>query len=180
MAVAHSEVGFAARLADDRFDIFVQPEAAAGVWERLSGQARPVGAGAWAWLMVNSGIPTILPETQDAFVPQMANMGALNGLSLTKGCYPGQEIVARTQYLGQQKRRMYLAHVEGSAHVGETLYSPNFGEQAAGMVVNAAPAPGSGTDLLAVLLISAFEGGEVHLASPDGPPLGFKRLPYEL
>jgi hypothetical protein len=178
MAVAHADTSFAVRLGADRFDIFTVPAEAPAIWEKLSGQARPVGADAWDWLMINGGIPSIVPETQDQFVPQMANMADLFGISFNKGCYPGQEIVARTQYLGKQKRRMYLAHVESRAKAGEPVFSPEFGVQGAGMVANAAPAPGGGTDLLVVMQISSFEGGNVRLATPDGAPLTFRPLPY--
>lgn len=180
LAVVHGESGFAVRIGTERFILLLRPDTAPTVWMTLRAMARPVGAAAWDWLAVNAGVPTILPETQDAFVPQMANMGQLNGLSLTKGCYPGQEIVARTEYLGQQKRRLYLAHVSADARPGDALYSPLFGEQSAGTVVNAAPSPGQGSDLLAVLQIRGVEHGEVHLGTPQGPALDFKPLPYPL
>jgi hypothetical protein len=178
MAVAHADHAFAVRLGGDRFDIFVTPGHALAAWETLSAKARPVGTSAWDWLMVDGGIPSVVPETQDQFVPQMANMADLFGISFTKGCYPGQEIVARTQYLGKQKRRMYLAHVETEAKAGEPVFSPEFGVQSAGMVANAAPAPGGGSDLLVVMQISSYEGGNVRLASPEGAQLVFRSLPY--
>ncbi|MDR3394170.1 MAG: folate-binding protein [Parasulfuritortus sp.] len=178
MAVAQADSAFAVRLGSERFDIFVSPEKAPSLWEKLADKARPVSSGAWDWLMVDGGIPSVVPETQDQFVPQMANMADLHGISFTKGCYPGQEIVARTQYLGKQKRRMYLAHVETEAKAGEPVFSPEFGVQSAGMVANAAPAPGGGSDLLVVMQISSFEGGNVRLASPDGAQLAFRPLPY--
>jgi folate-binding protein YgfZ len=174
MAVAHGDSAFAVRLGGDRFDIFVAPEQAPSAWARLAAKARSVGAGAWDWLMVDSGVPA----TQDQFVPQMANMVELNGISFNKGCYPGQEIVARSQYLGKQKRRMYLAHVEAEAKPGEAVYSPGFGDQTVGMVANAAPAPDGGTDLLAVMQIGSFESGDVRLGTPNGPRLAFRPLPY--
>ncbi len=139
-----------------------------------------MGAPAWDWLTVAAGVPVILPATQDHFVPQMANMELLQGVSFHKGCYPGQEIVARSQYLGKLKRRMYLAHVEAPAAAGQGLYSPALPGQSCGMVANAAPAPGGGCDLLAVMQASCHEAGEVHLGSPDGPRLAFRPLPYPL
>ncbi len=178
MAVAHAEIGFAVRLGDDRFDLFLAPTEAPAAWEKLSAKARPIGSSAWEWLMIDGGIPSVVPETQDQFVPQMANMADLHGISFTKGCYPGQEIVARTQYLGKQKRRLYLAHVEAEATPGTAVFSPEFGTQAAGIVANAAPAPGGGSDLLVVMQISSYEGGNVRLAAPDGPQLGFRPMPY--
>ncbi|NTV96182.1 MAG: folate-binding protein YgfZ [Thiobacillus sp.] len=178
MAMAHTDAAFAIRLGDHRFDLFVAPAQAPAVWQQLAAQARPVGAAAWDWLMVDAGVPSILPATQDQFVPQMANMVELGGVSFQKGCYPGQEIVARSQYLGTQKRRLYLAHVEAEAKPGEPVFSPASGDQAVGQVANAAAAPGGGHDLLAVLRIDAFESGEVRLGTPAGAPLSFRTLAY--
>ena len=180
MDVVQGPEGWAVRLGEARFDVFVSPAAAAGLWQQWTGQARPVGTPAWDWLTVKAGVPVILPATQDQFVPQMANMELLQGVSFQKGCYPGQEIVARSQYLGKLKRRMYLAHVEAAAAAGRELYSPDLPGQACGMVVNAAPAPEGGTDLLAVLQVSSRDAGEVHLGAPDGPRLVFNPLPYGL
>lgn len=178
MAVAHAEQAFAVRLGDARFDLFVAPAQAPAVWQTLAAKARPVAAAAWDWLMVDAGIPAILPQTQDQFVPQMANMVELGGVNFQKGCYPGQEIVARSQYLGTQKRRMYLAHVDAEAAPGQAVFSAALGTQAAGMVVNAAAAPGGGHDILAVMQISSFESGDVRLGAPDGARLEFRTLPY--
>lgn len=178
MAMARSDNAFAVRLGDQRFDLFVAPDTAAASWAALAATHRPVGAPAWDWLLVNAGIPAVLPATQDHFVPQMANMEALGGLCFTKGCYPGQEIVARSQYLGKVKRRLYLAHVDADAAAGVELFSPDLPDQAAGHVANAAPAPGGGHDVLVVCHSSSEEDGEVHLGSRDGPRLAFRPLPY--
>jgi folate-binding protein YgfZ len=180
MAVAHGEHAFAVRLGSERFDILVGLEAAPAAWQKMAAAARPVGAPAWDWLMIAAGIPAIQPATQDQYVPQMANMVELGGVSFQKGCYPGQEIVARTQYLGKQKRRLYLAHVAAEARAGDAVFSAEFGGQVAGTVANAAPAPGGGSDLLAVMQISSFEGGDVRLGAADGPRLEFRPLPYPL
>jgi hypothetical protein len=180
MSVAHGDAAFVLRLGSDRFDILVQPDAAAALWEKLAGTARPVGVPAWSWLLTRSGIPVIQAATQDQFVPQMANMEVLHGVSFQKGCYPGQEIVARTQYLGTLKRRMYLAHVNALAKPGDEVYSPVLPDQTAGMIANAATAPGGGTDVLVVLRIDSHEDGNVHLGGPGGPRLVFEPLPYSL
>ncbi len=180
LQVVQAADGWAVRLGEQRYDVFVTPQAAPALWQQWATRARPVGAPAWDWLTVTAGVPVILPSTQDQFVPQMANMELLDGVSFQKGCYPGQEIVARSQYLGKLKRRMYLAHVAAKAAAGEALYSPELTGQPCGMVVNAAPAPGGGSDLLAVMLVSSREAGEVRLGSPDGPRLEFKPLPYRL
>lgn len=178
MSVAQGTDAFALCLGEGRYDLFARPEQGAAVWQQLSAQARPVGTPAWDWLLVNAGIPTVLPATQDQFVPQMANMELLGGVSFNKGCYPGQEIVARSQYLGKVKRRLYLAHVDADARPGDELYAAEPADQSAGLVANAAPAPEGGWDVLAVALMPSVEAGPVHLKARDGAPLVFRPLPY--
>lgn len=130
--------------------------------------------------MIRAGIPTILPPTQEQFVAQMLNYELIGGVNFKKGCYPGQEIVARTQYLGKLKRRMYLARLESAAEpqAGDELYSADMPEQATGMVVNAAPAPMGGFDVLAVIQTSSAEQHAIHWKSSDGPVLRLEVLPY--
>ena len=161
------------------FIAVVAPERAPQLWDRLTAHARPASFSCWRWLLIRAGVPIILPPTQDRFIPQAINWDALGGVSFQKGCYTGQEIVARTQYLGRLKERMVLAHAEvGIASPGAPLFSPSFGDQSCGMILNAAPAPGGGSDLLAVAQISA--SGELRLAATDGAPLSLSALPYEL
>lgn len=178
MSVAHGENAFVLRLGEQRCDVFVKPEAAPAIWDALAARCRPVGAPAWDWLMVRAGVPMVLPATQDQFVPQMANMEVLGGVSFNKGCYPGQEIVARSQYLGKVKRRLFLAHVAALAQPGDELYSADLPDQAAGQVANAAPAPDGGCDILVVAHSSSVEAGDVRLRARDGARLEFQPLPY--
>lgn len=178
MAVTHGEQALALRLGAQRLDVFVTADAAPALWQRLRAHFRPVGAPTWDWLLVRAGVPVVLPATQDLFVPQMANMELLGGVSFNKGCYPGQEIVARSQYLGKVKRRLYLAHVDAEAHPGDELYAPEPADQAAGHIANAAPAPGGGHDVLAVALSASVERGDVRLRARDGATLHFLPLPY--
>ena len=127
----------------------------------------------WRRELILAGIPVVTGATQDAFVPQMANFELVGGVSFKKGCYPGQEIVARTQYRGILKRRMALAKADGTPRPqpGQSVYSPRFGDQAAGMIVDAAPAPGGGFDVLVVAQLESFEEGTLRLGSLDGEPL---------
>ena len=163
-----------------RFQVNTTPQHAPALWQSLSTAARPVGSACWDWLNIRAGIPVITPATQEQFVPQMANLDMVGGVSFKKGCYPGQEIVARMQYLGKLKRRMYLAHIEGDIvpQAGDELYSADMESQASGMVVNATPAPGGGCDLLAVVQISSRESHTVHWQSLQGSTLHFLALPY--
>jgi len=136
-------------------------------------------ADAWDLATIRAGVPTITAATQEAFVPQMANFELVGGVSFKKGCYPGQEIVARTQYRGILKRRMALAHVEGPdrPQPGQSVYSGAFGEQAAGTIVNAAPTPEGGFDALVVAQVESLQRGDLRWKSPDGPRLEVRSHP---
>lgn len=182
------EQGSLIRISDTRWQINAAVQQAQMLWAGLSAKARPAGSGCWDWLNIRSGIPVILPQTQEQFVAQMANLDLVNGVSFKKGCYPGQEIVARTQYLGKLKRRMYLAHIDALAHIdsteppqaGDELFSADMEGQASGMLANAAAAPTGGYDVLAVLQTSSRETQTVHWKSQQGAALQFLPLPYTL
>ena len=169
-------------LSPQRFVLIVSPEKAPELWCRLSEHATEVGTNCWEWLTIQDGIPVILPETQELFIPQMINFDALGGVSFKKGCYPGQEIVARTHYLGQLKRRMMLAHIDTSESVkpGDLLYSEDMADQSSGMIVNAVSAPQGGVDVLAVIQQGSKENYDIHLHSLAGAILVMKTLPYAL
>jgi hypothetical protein len=167
-------------LGDGRFVAIAPLEQAAAMRDRLAARATVVGPEAWEWTSIQAGIPTIVAATQEAFVPQMANLDLVGGVSFRKGCYPGQEIVARTQYRGILKRRMALAHVAGAAPVpGQKVYSRAFGDQAAGEVVSAAASPEGGADFLVVAQIESLRDGDLHLDSPDGALVDIRRKPAE-
>ncbi|MFO1206794.1 MAG: folate-binding protein YgfZ [Burkholderiales bacterium] len=178
--VAQADDVVTIRLPGDRFEIVATPEKGLRLWQALAATARPVGAPAWDWLEIQAGVPVITAATQEQFVPQMVNFDLIGGVSFQKGCYPGQEIVARTHYLGKLKRRMYLAHVaDGAAPApGTELYSDDLDGQASGMVVNAAAAPGHGFDLLAVIQTASAASRPIHVGAPDGPTLALADLPY--
>ncbi len=139
--------------------------------------AQPAGAAAWQLLDILAGLPQIIPATSDSFVPQMVNYEALGGVNFKKGCYTGQEIVARLQYLGTLKRRMYLAKIETTSlpQPGDALY---VSEENVGKIVNAARHPDGGAIVLAVIKISSADSNEIQLQS--GECLQFMELPYSL
>jgi folate-binding protein YgfZ len=164
-----------------RFVGIVATGHAEALWDRLGRSARPAGFRCWKWLTVRSGVPVILPATQDQFIPQAINWDAIDGVSFQKGCYTGQEIVARTQYLGRLKERTVLAHVEQTAvEPGARLFSASFGEQPCGTVLNAADAPGGGIDFLAAAQLSAAADADLRLAAASGPRATLVPLPYDL
>jgi folate-binding protein YgfZ len=134
----------------------------------------------WRWLEVQGGVARIENGTADRFVPQMLNYELIGGVDFKKGCYPGQEIVARSQYRGTTKRRSFLFDTLGGASVGQEIFHSGDPGQPAGMVVNVAPqpAPGPGSSLLAEVKLAALEGGSLHLGDPDGPRLVPAPMPY--
>jgi folate-binding protein YgfZ len=164
-----------------RFEIYGESAALQSLWSTLASGARSVGAGIWSLLDIRSGLATILPQTTEAFVPQMVNLQQVGGVSFTKGCYPGQEVVARMQYLGKLKRRMYRAHIttDTAPQPSEPLYTAHAETgQDAGMIVDAQAAPQGGYEVLAVVQCADVELGDVHLDGPQGVALKFLDLPY--
>jgi folate-binding protein YgfZ len=142
-------------------------------------------ASAWWWSEIEAAVPTVFAATQEKFVPQMVNFEVLGGVSFRKGCYPGQEIVARSQYLGKLKRRMQRAHLAQDGHDGRRVGAAADvyvgGEaQPAGTVVMAAPSPRGGTDLLFEMAVDRLQSGTLHAGTADGPTLALRGLPYEL
>ncbi|MGR9578796.1 CAF17-like 4Fe-4S cluster assembly/insertion protein YgfZ [Pandoraea sputorum] len=156
---------------------------AAAVWNSLVGTDGVVAVDPTfaAWLDVQSGVARVTTATQEQFVPQMINWEVVGGVNFRKGCYPGQEVVARSQYRGTIKRRLHLAHVDGVLPApGQELVETSDAEQPCGMVVLAAPAPSGGYDVLVELKLTAREADDVRLGKVDGPALVFGELPYEI
>jgi folate-binding protein YgfZ len=137
-----------------------------------------VSSAVWWSSEVAAAVPTVFAATQEKFVPQMINFEVLGGVNFRKGCYPGQEIVARSQYLGKLRRRMHVAHADAAdVQPGADIYSSD--GQAVGTVVMAAAADG-GTDLLFEVPVERLGSGSLHLVSGSGPKLDVRPLPYEL
>ncbi|HYD60090.1 MAG TPA: folate-binding protein YgfZ [Noviherbaspirillum sp.] len=150
-------------------------------WPELAARLATAGTGLWRLAEIQAGIPLVTQATQEQFVPQMVNYELIGGVNFKKGCYPGQEIVARSQYLGKLKRRMLLASVDTQdLAAGTEVFWSADPEQPCGMVVNAERNPQGGTDCLVELKIAATEEGTIHLGLPSGPVLRFTPLPYPL
>lgn len=185
-AVAHSGGLTVIRLPGDgaRVEVLGPVEAAESLWERAQAAGAAVAdADWWALQDIRAGIPAVYDATVEAFVPQMANLQLVDGVSFTKGCYTGQEVVARMQYLGKLKRRMRYAHVAAPARPGpgDDLWAPGSESgQGTGKVVDARPAPDGGSELLAVVETAGVVAGGVRLGGSDGPVLDFRPLPYAL
>jgi tRNA-modifying protein YgfZ len=134
-------------------------------------------ANAWSWLEVASGVPRIVAATAEQFVPQMVNFEVIGGVNFQKGCYPGQEVVARSQYRGTLKRRAFVFDSPAAATPAQEIFHSADREQPAGLVVNAASWQGRHL-VLAEVKIAALEGGTLHLGAADGPPLTRADMPY--
>lgn len=166
-----------------RYEVLGPYEPMRELWAALAEVACPTGPGAWSLLDIQAGVPTVGRDTTDTFVPQMLNWDALAGISFTKGCYTGQEIVARTQYLGKIKRRLYRARLRGTVDVRPAMPLVVAEAQATrtvGQVVNAEPQPGGSWDLLAVIATEEAGRATVHLPDTSGPALELLALPYPL
>jgi tRNA-modifying protein YgfZ len=182
MSSIHTDLGRVIRLSLTRFEIIASAENAIGIWKKLTPNVAKTGAGVWDLQTIRDGVVQVLPETQDQFVPQAANFELIGGVNFKKGCYPGQEIVARTQYRGILKRRLVRVNGESGdlPKPGESIYAPEFGEQAAGHIANVAQTPEGGFDALVVAQIESIKADSLRLKSLDGTPLKVQLLPYEV
>jgi tRNA-modifying protein YgfZ len=162
---------------DVRFEIFTDTINAPIIWDALKVNCQVVEKHQWDWLEIQAGIPDIELKTQEQFVPQMLNLDILNGISFKKGCYTGQEIVARTHYLGSVKRRTYLAeiHTEQIPQAGDKVLDATQNE--VGQIVRVAANNASGFDALIEMRIDAQQAGNIYW---NDTGITIKRLPYAL
>jgi folate-binding protein YgfZ len=134
----------------------------------------------WQWGEVRSGIATISAPIVDAFVPQMLNYESVGGVNFKKGCYPGQEVVARSQFRGTLKRRAYRVHCEAPLAAGDEVFGPADTGQACGTVAQSALSPAGGFDAIVSMQVSAALAGELTLGSAGGASITVQPLPYAL
>jgi len=154
------------------------------LWLAPVAQGAPTGEALseqdWAWGEVRSGIAMITAPIVEAFVPQMLNYESVGGVNFKKGCYPGQEVVARSQFRGTLKRRAYLAHCDAPMKAGDEVFPTADESQPCGTVAQAAPSPSGGFDAIVSLQIAAMEAGGLHLSAVSGPALSVTPPPYPL
>lgn len=147
-------------------------------WRTVLGALAPVGPALWWWAQVDAAVPAVVGATQELFVPQAVNLEVLGGVNFRKGCYPGQEVVARSQYLGKLRRRMFLAHAGAIGEAADVFQDG--ADEPVGRIVLAAGAPGGGWDLLFECPTERTAGAALHAGAKDAPPLQIRPLPYEL
>ncbi len=166
-----------------RAQIIGDVDALARFREQLGERASLISETFWDLLNIRSAVPTVVNATAEAFIPQMLNLDVLNGISFTKGCYTGQEVVARMKYLGQLKRRMYLAHAQDGNPMtaGDSLWSgQSKSAQGAGKVVMAAPSENGDYEALVVAEIATANADDLRLGGEDGPVVRLSPPPYEV
>ncbi len=183
-SVTHNDDYIAIRVAGDipRYEVFCSFEHATKLWQGLTDKANIVNTPYWDYLNIKNGLPFINDKTSEEFVPQMANMELINGISFEKGCYTGQEIVARTHFLGKQKRRTYRISIKSEAEpkIGEQLATDTSTEnQYTGTLVTIYPVAENQYEALAVIQIKSAEEGKLKLKSNDAP-ISVLELPYSL
>ena len=179
-SVSSMESLLAIRLSDGRAELWAPAEQAEALHTQLRAQLPEAGLNDWLLAQIRAGVGQVTGTTRELFIPQMINLQAVGGVSFKKGCYTGQEIVARMQYLGKLKRRLYRLHIasEQQPAPGAELFSPVH-RSAVGEVVLAATSD-DGVELLAVLQEDAALDGHIHLGSLEGLPLDLLDLPYTL
>jgi len=159
-----------------------EPENAISIQKTLSENTTPATSGIWELHDIQSGIPQVTAETIEAFIPQMVNLELIGGVNFQKGCYPGQEIVARTHYLGKPNRRMYRINIcsANPPHSGVNIFSEKDGEQPVGKIVSAQSTDENTCEALAVLRTEKENADDLHLESLSGPKVLMQTLPYSL
>ena len=179
-SVVRNDGLIAIRVSPERAELWVTAGQADAIKGKLSAVLSEGDLNQWLLGQVRAGIGQVMPGTRELFIPQMLNLQAVGGVSFKKGCYTGQEIVARMQYLGKLKRRLYRLQLAASElpEPGTPLFSPTHGSSI-GEVVLAARA-GQDIELLAVLQAEAADSGDIHLGALEGPSLQLLDLPYEL
>lgn len=157
---------------------------ARALWIAPVGTPAPVGpeldAALWQWGEVRSGVATLNTPVLDAFVPQMLNYESVGGVNFKKGCYPGQEVVARSQFRGTLKRRAYVMQAGAAVAAGQEVFAASDAEQPVGTVVQAAQAPDGSWAALVSMQIAALDAGQLRAGGPEGVALAVQPLPYEL
>jgi folate-binding protein YgfZ len=154
------------------------------LWIAPAGDPAPVGPqlehSLWLWGEVRSGIATITEPLVEALVPQMLNYESVGGVNFKKGCYPGQEVVARSQFRGTLKRRAFLAHSPQPLAPGQELFHEADPSQPCGIVAQAAPSPSGGWDAIVSIQIAAAQGGAITTGGENGSAVKVEPAPYPL
>jgi hypothetical protein len=161
--------------------MLIVPALTSEAWRKKLAAVAQVDAGVWWWSKIDAGLPDVFAVTQERFVPQMLNLDVLGAVHFRKGCYPGQEIVARSQYLGKLRRRMMRGHADG-ASAGDDIFDENQGADRgpAGTVVMAAGSPEGGVDLLFECPTELAGTAQLRVGQAQSAPMSLGELPYPM
>jgi folate-binding protein YgfZ len=180
--ITNTDRGTSARLGPSRTVLVTSPATAEAVWKELCKTLPPLTVNEWDLAGINEGVIEVVPDTQDSYVPQMANLELVGGVSFKKGCYPGQEIVARTQYRGILKRRMAkVSHLSSiPLKPGTPVYSPQYPDQSVGSVALSARSSTSSVVALVVVQLESINSNSLYLdiACTRENQLPVSALPY--
>ncbi len=157
-----------------RYLVFTPQNNAIAIWEKLNPFFSPAGKTCWDYLEIMAGIPDIEPSTKEEFVPQMLNLDTLGAINFKKGCYTGQEIVARTHYLGKVKRKTLQGNIKSTDQpkAGDDVYL-DISNEVAGKIVRSSSSPESGYEALVEVRIEAVEAGKITW---QGYPFKFREF----
>ena len=172
----------AIKITEHRYHVLSDLENCTKLWNHLDVHCTPVGSQHWELLNIRDGLPEITENTSEAFIPQMVNLDALGAVSFTKGCYTGQEIIARTHYLGKQKRRMYRLQINSDTEpkTGDELATDlSTDSQYVGTIVTVQPDTNNGYEALAVIQIKSAETEKLHLKNVESK-INILELPYTI
>lgn len=185
-ALANGQTPWSRQVVDGATLITLYPVGpmARALWVATPGQRRPpwpdVTLSQWQWAEVRSGVAMVSAPLVEAFVPQMLNYESVGGVNFKKGCYPGQEVVARSQFRGTLKRRAFIVHADAELPIGAEVFAALDPSQPCGTVAAAAPTDSGGWDGIVCAQVASVESGALHLASAQGPVLAVLPLPYPL
>ena len=176
------QYGLYVRGPQPRMIMIAPAESMIELWSTLQTEFHVIDSGAWRLFDIKAGVPQLDATTSDRFTAQGLNLDLIDAIDFTKGCYPGQEIIARVHYRGRTKQRMFRFRVETdrTPAPGDLVYDPKRPDQTGGYVLSAARAPDGGTELLAVLRIADWRNGDLRLESITGPVLEPLSLPYSI
>ena len=167
-------------LAPNRIECWLTADQLAALQQQLGEQLTPAQQNDWLMAAIRAGIGEVYPQTQGEWIPQMLNyqLAEVNGVSFSKGCYTGQEIVARMQYLGKLKRHMYRFQAPACPQPGAPLYSKD-SNQSIGEIVMASQV-GSDIECLASVTAAAVTANNIYLDEAHTQQLVNLPLPYAL
>ncbi|HEX4599213.1 MAG TPA: folate-binding protein [Burkholderiaceae bacterium] len=162
--------------------MLLTPAATTTSYQQKLAAVTPVDPGVWWWSKVDAGLPDVFTVTQERFLPQMLNLDVLGGVHFGKGCYPGQEVVARSQYLGKLRRRMMRAHA-AQALPGEDVFDDSADGAsggAVGTVVMAAASPEGGVDLLLECPTALVGAAQLRIGKAQSGHISLGEVPYPM